>query len=442
MTGAVIACLLFSTFSFNIDAFEISVKLLLFGSGETVLMLPPVGQLKAITHYFPFVLQITLLNVNLDLLIAGLENLADKQNLIYFGEQIRLQLTYFILRIAAAVFLMSSAAVFLLTRERRWKMVILGGIIPAVIFIALIMTTLVMPYDLDAFENPEYEGIISAAPWIVNLTDQTLATIKTLGEQLEVMTGNLHDLSRQLEQVRPAHLGSDLRVLHVSDIHNNPAGVDFIEQVVNSFDIDLIIDTGDLTDYGTDLETELVGKIFALDVPYVFVPGNHDSPRVAEAMRREGAIVLEKDIIEIDGLRIAGVADPSSNTVMMEIAPDSVLRELGASAYRELSDEQPDLVATHNPRVVQPFVGKVPLILSGHTHRAGIEFKEGTVMIDAGSTGAAGMRGLQSPNDNPYSMVVIYFTAGEEGKMEMIMADMLSVQQRQDSFSLKRYYNQ
>ena len=44
---------------------------------------------------------------------------------------------------------------------------------------------------------------------------------------------------------------SVVRVLHVSDIHNNPVAFDFMEQIINNFNVDFVIDTGDITDYGT-----------------------------------------------------------------------------------------------------------------------------------------------------------------------------------------------
>ena len=47
--------------------------------------------------------------------------------------------------------------------------------------------------------------------------------------------------------------------------------------------MDLVIDTGDLTDYGTAIETGLAGQIKTTKgVPYLFIPGNHDSPEVIQ----------------------------------------------------------------------------------------------------------------------------------------------------------------
>ena len=43
-----------------------------------------------------------------------------------------------------------------------------------------------------------------------------------------------------------------VRVLHVSDLHLNPQAFDVIEQIVDQFAIDVVVDTGDINDWGTD----------------------------------------------------------------------------------------------------------------------------------------------------------------------------------------------
>ncbi len=443
LAGMFAAVALFSTAHFSVSAFEFSAEIIPFQRGDTIIFIPPVGELRAATHWFPFMLKVTLLNVDLDTLVVGLENLAASQNITYFEEQVRSRLAFFLLRNTAIVFLCSAGAVYLPARLRSWRRALISGLIASVLFLTLFYATVLRPYNIEAFETPQYKGIIGAAPWVVNISNQTIATIKTLGEQLEVMTANLHDLSEQLDRIQldPPHSG--LRVLHVSDIHNNPAAFDFIEKVVISFNIDFIIDTGDLTDYGTELETDMVSRVSSLPVPYLFVPGNHDSPQVIETMQREGAIILGNELIELMGLRIAGVADPSSESSLMAIAPEQVLRETAATAYLDYAsgEDSPDIIAVHHPLTGSPFIGVSPVILSGHTHRAQVLFEQGSALINAGTTGAAGVRGLQAPLDNPYSMVVLYFSPDPEGYQTLMMADLLSIQQHHDSFSLKRHYN-
>jgi hypothetical protein len=75
---------LFSSARFAISAFEFTVELIPFQRGETVIFLPPVGELTAATHRWPFLIKLTLLNVDLELLASELETLDEAQNLHFF----------------------------------------------------------------------------------------------------------------------------------------------------------------------------------------------------------------------------------------------------------------------------------------------------------------------------------------------------------------------
>ena len=68
-----------------------------------------------------------------------------------------------------------------------------------------------------------------------------------------------------------------LRILHISDIHNNVAAMNFVQELAADFHADAVIDTGDLTDYGLPVEATLSKGLARLPMPYLFVAGNHDS---------------------------------------------------------------------------------------------------------------------------------------------------------------------
>ncbi|TWP35212.1 metallophosphoesterase family protein [Leekyejoonella antrihumi] len=70
-----------------------------------------------------------------------------------------------------------------------------------------------------------------------------------------------------------------LRVLFVSDIH----GIDqypLMKQIITDEDIDVVVDSGDLINFGDEQEASAAGifkGIQSLGVPYLFIDGNHDS---------------------------------------------------------------------------------------------------------------------------------------------------------------------
>ena len=141
-----------------------------------------------------------------------------------------------------------------LRRPRALALGVLSGALVVGLVIALTYAT----FDQDAFANPEYNGIIEAAPWMFELVQDSLDRVEELGKQIQTVAGNLYAVFANLENVGQISLGRvDLLVLHVSDIHNNPVAYDFARQVIGSFPVDLVIDTGDPTDWGTELEAEI-----------------------------------------------------------------------------------------------------------------------------------------------------------------------------------------
>ncbi|KKM10241.1 hypothetical protein SY88_14315 [Clostridiales bacterium PH28_bin88] len=79
--------------------------------------------------------------------------------------------------------------------------------------------------------------------------------------------------------------------------------MDLVGRIVTLFPVDAIVDTGDLTDYGTPLEALLVKRLGSIAVPYLFVPGNHDSPAVIQELEQLPNVkVLQEDPVYIKGL--------------------------------------------------------------------------------------------------------------------------------------------
>lgn len=66
----------------------------------------------------------------------------------------------------------------------------------------------------------------------------------------------------------PAYEPDDrtIRLLHVSDIHLNPAAYDLMASVITQFTVAAVVDTGDSTDYGSELENRTLGRIGRLGV--------------------------------------------------------------------------------------------------------------------------------------------------------------------------------
>ena len=95
------------------------------------------------------------------------------------------------------------------------------------------------------------------------------------------------------------------------DIHASPSGWTS-HRGRGGLDADFVIDTGDITSFGTPVENLIATEIPGFGVPYVFVRGSHDSIALQEAIAREpNAIVLDGREKTIDGLTVYGLGHPA-----------------------------------------------------------------------------------------------------------------------------------
>ena len=114
--------------------------------------------------------------------------------------------------------------------------------------------------------------------------------------------------------------------------------------------MDLVIDTGDLSDFGTPFEILLTKRLADLPAPYVFVPGNHDSPSTILSLQKFGnVIILQGESISLRGLNIFGMGDPASQTDTVALLPGHQVEEYVAKAKRIIGASPVDLIAVPYP---------------------------------------------------------------------------------------------
>jgi hypothetical protein len=190
---------------------------------------------------------------------------------------------------------------------------------------------------------------------------------------------------------------------------------------VREFHVDVVVDTGDITTWGSDVESSTLSWIGQLGVPYVFVRGNHDSRRTQALIDGfPNAQVLDGTVAQVDGLVIAGIGDPvftpdplagqpfptPSSSPLAEGGPQADARSpdpqlrAGArlagviSAWNRAHPDKPVMIAAvHEPYATAPLLGTVPLVLDGHFHSRDITVDKdtGTWVMREGSTGGAGI---------------------------------------------------
>jgi hypothetical protein len=74
----------------------------------------------------------------------------------------------------------------------------------------------------------------------------------------------------------------------------------------------------------------------------------------------------------------------------------------------EALPQPPDVVMVHDNRMAQSVAGHVPLVLSGHFHVPAKTITDGTLYLQIGSTGGAGIKVFTNLG-GPLSAEVLYF---------------------------------
>jgi Icc-related predicted phosphoesterase len=433
---------LFTRISFQYDSFSFTLKANFNPSGGAVLNIPPVGQLFLKTHYTPWQFIFTLDAIDFATLEKQLDSIPAKEEWLKTlqRETLHAVLKLFILIIITGM--TGAILTLLIFRIKPFSKDFWYGILGTLTLILMFIITTALTYDPDAIDCPQYRGVLASAPWAMNLVTMGLDNIEIIGDNLKKISQDIPLLFKQAGQIKNiGDLQFDIAALHVSDIHNNPAAFEFITELVNNFKIQFIIDTGDLTDYGTPLEAEIIKRIARIRIPYIFLPGNHDSPLIIKRLKKIPFVkVLEEGIITVKGLTIAGQSDPAALSYNSDVASEADLKKAAEALSKTVQNAKtnPHIILTHNRKVVVDLIGQVPLILHGHDHQYRLTTESGTIINDAGTTGAAGLRGL-TEEGVAYSAAILYWKKGQNGALTFKALDSIKINGVAGKLTIERH---
>ncbi|QOC93156.1 metallophosphoesterase family protein [Micromonospora craniellae] len=425
LTGVLLGLLAGGHVSTDIGPFQARLSVSPSVNGSTTVDIPPLGALLLDSHDGP-----TRLTVELGALDQGrTEALIDDPASINRATQsavddVREGVLRLGLRTVGATVLATLVLALLAFRDTRraaWA----GAL--ALAISAGSLGTAAATVRPQAIEEPTYEGLLVNAPAIVGDVRKIADDYGRYAEQLQRLIGNVTQLYTTVSAlpVYEPEPGTT-RVLHISDLHLGPAAWQLIRTVTEQFGIDVVIDTGDITDWGSEPEASYVGSISLLEKPYVFIRGNHDSPRTAAAVARQpNAIVVDNTTVTVAGLTIAGIGDPrftpdkSTSPASGGLNPSTadILIDSGETLAATIrSSPRPvDIALVHDPASAGPLSGTCPLVLAGHTHDRRVNTlpevpgEQPTTLMVQGSTGGAGLRGLEGEEPTPLAMTVLYF---------------------------------
>ncbi len=222
----------------------------------------------------------------------------------------------------------------------------------------------------------------------VQRNQSLLSDVEARTAQVSPYLRNLIALSSALQdKYSPTELDQPaaLRVLLVSDLH---AGNQYalMRTIVEEEDIDLVVDTGDLVNFGTVAEGNATGMftgIASLPVPYLFTRGNHDAASATDTAILDrmasipNVVLLQRDsesytVAEAGGIRIGGYNDPRFFGDDGRRSSDKQQPAKRAFMAALEGEEPLDLLVSHEPWAVQD-VPRADVAVNGHMHTPDLE---------------------------------------------------------------------
>ncbi|WP_433369445.1 metallophosphoesterase family protein [Actinoplanes sp. CA-142083] len=448
--GVVIGTMLFAHANINVGPFRAEMSISPSIQGGTEVDIPPLGSLHLDSHDGPIHLKVNLASLDQNRTEALID---DPSAISNAGENAVDDVRMGVIRLGvrALGIAVLSAMILAALIFRNVRRVAAAGVTALVVTLGSLGLA-AFTLRPDSIAEPRYEGLLVNAPAVVGDARRIADNYGRYADQLQQIVSNVSRLYTTVSTL-PVYEpeGNTTRILHVSDLHLNPSSWGLIRTVVQTFDIDAVVDTGDMVDWGSSAETGYASSIPSIGVPYIYVRGNHDSGAIQAAVARQrNAVVLDNSITTVDGLTIAGIGDPEftpdkSETPAAANADDPATSPLLQSGERltqtiQQSGKPVDIAMVHDPAMAPPLSGVVPLVLAGHLHHREVSLMAAptpapsaasaepttspsstgaptqTRLMVEGSTGGAGLRGLEKEEPTPLSLSVLYFDENHQLK--------------------------
>jgi predicted phosphodiesterase len=415
-----------------------------FGRGVTRVSLPPLGDLTADTHVSPLRIDATLEGVHVQQLADQLRErgaaaiLDDLQNVL--PGRVRA------LAIRAALVAVSGALVLALIVFRTRLRLVGVAVASALTLILLSEAATYLTYDAQAFRQPTFSGSLALAPQLIGPVETATGRIDRFRDELaRVVDGAVRAYASIT--AAPTTSADEIRVLHISDIHLSPLGMAYAQQLARAFDVDFVLDTGDITSFGTPAETLILSQVPGFERPYVFVRGNHDSIALQNEMAKvPNAVVLDGSTVVEGGLTVYGLGDPAFTPNKLSVLDDARFAALVRSVDPRIAADvaamprPPDIVAVHDERMAESVAGSVPLVVSGHFHVPSNRTVDGTLYLQIGSTGGAGANVFTQEEGIPLSAEILHFRPADGEEPPALLAwDVISESPVSGNLTIERH---
>lgn len=416
------------------------------GRGGTDIALPPLGRVSADTHLAPLQLSATLTEVD----VKELQTLIGEEGLDGVAADLESQafdrIWPFLLRALGVA--MGGALLAALVAFRGHRDRVRVAMLAALVAVGGSGSVAVATFDASAFLQPTYSGTLGLAPQLFGPLGSTVERVDYFREQLRAIVGGASSAYAAIE-ANPLGQGQEIRILHISDIHLSPLGFDFAQELARGFDVDAVLDTGDVTSFGTPAENIVATFIPGFDRPYVFVRGSHDSVALQQAIDRvPNATVLDGTSATVAGITIYGLGDPyfveERGAPQSDEAIEELVRGVGPRIAADVASapRPPDVVAVHDDRMAEDAAGLVSVVAGGHFHENTATVRDGTLFLRVGTTGGAGPTGgFRSDGEQVLlAAEILYFRpATADGPAELIAWDVIQQDTGSGDLTVERH---
>jgi Icc-related predicted phosphoesterase len=151
-----------------------------------------------------------------------------------------------------------------------------------------------------------------------------------------------------------------MKILAVGDVHGNYTK---IIEYLNNHQVDLIIITGDITQFGpAELAEEILNVISSYDTPVLAIPGNCDPETIHSKIENSKAVNIHGRNVVIKNIGICGFggSNPTPFDTPLEFEEVQIYDE-ASKVLKGVEKEKITLFITHAP----PYGTKTDLLPSG-----------------------------------------------------------------------------
>lgn len=377
--------------------------------GDTVVHLPPLGKVRADSHSGPMGFTARLERIDFGRAGAVAREVDPAGAL---RTQIETDLRPLLSRLVVqslGVAVVSGVVVALMVPRRRWRYTA-AAVVGSLGFVGIAGGVAVASFEPTAFDQPTFEGTLAAAPDVINTVQKHIDDVSVVETRLESLSDRMVGLYESVGDPQD-DTPADVVILHVSDLHSNPVGIELVEETAERFGVDAIVDTGDVTSFGVSVEAAVARRLARIPTPYHLIPGNHDSPAMRRVLTEAGVDVVDPGVFTIGGVRFLGVGEPTftADNRIPRAVWDRNIERSAHEIERMVRRERPDVVAVHNRKQLTPALGSFAIGLAGHVHTPAVHYEEGTLVLETGSAGATGVGALMEADDLPYEMQLLHF---------------------------------